>query len=152
MKQLICIQCLWCLTLIVVDCARVGQTESEKQSAFEQLLSGKTGRLRMLSATTTTGLPPLSLPTTPVKVLTDEEAKRHDRRHAVLPPNKHNRKKNHSKRQHHGHHAGGSVGYVSSYLSIFLLMALILIMSADGKSIAEVERFLFLLSRANTHH
>ena len=112
MKQLICIQCLWCLTLIVVDCARVGPTESEKQSAFEQLLSGKTGRLRMLSATTTTGLPPLSLPTTPVKVLTDEEAKRHDRRHAVLPPKKHNHKKNHSKRQHHGHHAGGSVGYV----------------------------------------
>lgn len=105
-KQLvILIQCSWCLT-IIVECGRVGPSEAEKQSAFEQLL-GKSSRLRMLSTQqnfeplTTTSLPPTTTTTPAMPImLSDEEAKRHDRRHAI-PQKKHNNKKDHSKRQHH---------------------------------------------------
>ncbi|KAK4019758.1 hypothetical protein OUZ56_001766 [Daphnia magna] len=98
------IQCCWCLTGIVVDSSRVGLTENEKQSAFEQLL-GKTGRLRMSGSSqtlleSTTTLPPTIMSIAMPIMLSDEEAKRHDRRHAIHHQKKNN-KKDHSKRQHH---------------------------------------------------
>nr|CAH0111729.1 unnamed protein product [Daphnia galeata] len=114
-KQLLVIlmvQCSWFLTRI--ESGRVGHaamTEEEKQSAFEQLL-GKTSRLRMAAGGSsqqtlfeaTTLQPPTiaaaTMSTAMPIMLSDEEAKRHDRRHAVHQPKKHN-KKDHSKRQHH---------------------------------------------------
>jgi hypothetical protein len=108
-KQLFVIlmfQCSWFLTRI--ESGRVGRamTEEEKQSAFEQLL-GKAGRLRMAGSSQTlfetTTLQPSTIATMSTAMpimLSDEEAKRHDRRHAVHQQKKHN-KKDHSKRQHH---------------------------------------------------
>ena len=107
MKAVILMQCAayWCLLVSSVDSSRVGgyKTEAEKQSAFEQLL-GKAGRLRMAHQTfePQTTLPPTTMSTMPI-MLSDEEAKRHDRRHAVAVPEKkqNKNKKDHPKRQHH---------------------------------------------------
>ncbi|XP_046644304.1 epidermal growth factor-like protein 7 isoform X2 [Daphnia pulicaria] len=108
-KQLLVIlivQCSWFLARI--ESGRVGHamTEDEKQSAFEQLL-GKASRLRMAGSSqtlfeaTTIQPPTIATMSTAMPImLSDEEAKRHDRRHAVHQPKKHN-KKDHSKRQHH---------------------------------------------------
>ncbi|EFX77221.1 hypothetical protein DAPPUDRAFT_247979 [Daphnia pulex] len=98
--------CSWFLARI--ESGRVGHamTEDEKQLAFEQLL-GKTSRLRMAGSSqtsfeaTTIQPPTIATMSTAMPImLSDEEAKRHDRRHAVHQPKKHN-KKDHSKRQHH---------------------------------------------------
>ena len=118
MKAVILMQCAayWCLLVSSVDSSRVGgyKTEAEKQSAFEQLL-GKAGRLRMAHQTfePQTTLPPTTMSTMPI-MLSDEEAKRHDRRHAVAVPEKkqNKNKKDHPKRQHHA-------GYFSSLSDIF---------------------------------
>lgn len=98
------IQCYWCLTRMTVESSRIGLTEDAKQLAFEQLL-GKTGRLRMAGSSqtlleSTTTLPPTITSIAIPIMLSDEEAKRHDRRHAIHHQKKNN-KKDHSKRQHH---------------------------------------------------
>lgn len=133
-KQLLVIlmvQCSWFLTRI--ESGRVGHaamTEEEKQSAFEQLL-GKTSRLRMAAGGSsqqtlfeaTTLQPPTiaaaTMSTAMPIMLSDEEAKRHDRRHAVHQPKKHN-KKDHSKRQHHAGYYTFSSIWPKGKISIFI--------------------------------